>query len=175
MECALKYGMWGLLRHEKSLKPRIWLLYKLDIPVCLEQSGEPGLVDRVLALHAGSRGFDSHRGHMSERFFRSNRPGYLHPVSWKIVVSEWRSVIAVSLNVGGGIRLIKPAKLCMYTQNTTNTTRTHSSGCVRPWFRTAEPLGERYENWNTHPHTLFRAKDILKLSCVNNLFQNFWF
>ena len=38
-------------------------------------------MDRVLALHAGSRGFDSHRGHMSERFFRSNRPGYLHPVS----------------------------------------------------------------------------------------------
>ena len=31
-------------------------------------SGEPGLVDRVLALHTGSWGFDSHRGHMSERF-----------------------------------------------------------------------------------------------------------
>ena len=31
--------------------------------------GESGLVDRVLALHAGSRGYDSHRGHMSERFF----------------------------------------------------------------------------------------------------------
>ena len=45
-------------------------------------------------------------------------------LSWKIVVSEWRSVIAVSLNVGGGVRLIKPAKLCMCTQNTTNTTRT---------------------------------------------------
>ena len=30
-------------------------------------------MDRALALHAGSRGFDSHRGHMSERFFRSNR------------------------------------------------------------------------------------------------------
>ena len=29
-------------------------------------SGEPALVDRVLALHAGSRGFDSHQGHMSE-------------------------------------------------------------------------------------------------------------
>ena len=29
-------------------------------------SREPGLVDRELALHAGSRGFDSHRGHMSE-------------------------------------------------------------------------------------------------------------
>ena len=44
-------------------------------------SVEPGLVDRMLALHAESRGFDSHRGHMSERFFRSNRPGYPHPVS----------------------------------------------------------------------------------------------
>ena len=32
------------------------------------------------------------------------------------MVSEWRSVIAVSLNVGGGVRLIKPAKLCMCTQ-----------------------------------------------------------
>ena len=45
-------------------------------------------------------------------------------LSWKLVVSEWRSVIAVSLNVGGGVRLIKPAKLCLCTQNTTNTTRT---------------------------------------------------
>ena len=69
-------------------------------------------MDRVLALHAGSRGFDSHRGHKSERFLRSNRLGYPHPVSseLEIVVSEWRSVIAVSLNVGGGVRLIKPAK-----------------------------------------------------------------
>ena len=89
-------------------------------------SGEPGLVGRVLALHAGSREFDSNRGRMSERFFRSNRPGYPLPVSSELkkVVSEWRSVIAVSLNVGGGVRLIKPAKLCMCTQNTTNTTRT---------------------------------------------------
>ena len=29
--------------------------------------------------------------------------------------------------------------------------RTHGAGCVRQWFRTAEPLGERrYEIWNTH-------------------------
>ena len=28
-------------------------------------------------------------------------------------------MIAVSLNVGGGVRLIKPAKLCICTQNTT--------------------------------------------------------
>ena len=70
-------------------------------------------MDRVLALHAGSRGFDSHQGHMSERFFRSNRPGYPHPVSSELKISGIRvgSVIAVSLKVGGGIRLIKPAKL----------------------------------------------------------------
>ena len=73
--------------------------------------GEPGLVERVLALHAGSRGFDSHRGHMSKRFFRSNRPGYPHPVSWKIV-SELRSVIAVSLNVGGGVRRLSNRQNC---------------------------------------------------------------
>ena len=29
--------------------------------------------------------------------------------------------------------------------------RTHGAGCVRPWFHTAEPLGERrHENWITH-------------------------
>ena len=33
------------------------------------------------------------------------------------------------------------------------TRTTHGAGCVRQWFRTAEPLGERrYENWNTHTH-----------------------
>ena len=38
-------------------------------------------MDRVLALHTRSRGFDSHWGHIAERFFRSNRRGYPHPVS----------------------------------------------------------------------------------------------
>ena len=29
--------------------------------------------------------------------------------------------------------------------------RTDGAGCVRPWFHTTEPLGERrYENWITH-------------------------
>ena len=56
-------------------------------------SGEPGLVDRVLALHAGSRGFDSHQGHMSERFFRSNRPGYPHPVSSELENSGIRVAV----------------------------------------------------------------------------------
>ena len=48
-----------------------------------------GLVDRVLALHAGSRGFDSHRGHMSERF----RPGYPHPVSSELENSGIRVAV----------------------------------------------------------------------------------
>ena len=39
-----------------------------------------------------------------------------YTLSCKIVVSEWRSVIAVSLNVGGGVRLIKPPKLYICTQ-----------------------------------------------------------
>ena len=34
------------------------------------------------------------------------------------MVSVWRSVIAVSLNVGGGVRLIKPAKLCTRARKT---------------------------------------------------------
>ena len=37
-------------------------------------------------------------------------------LSWKIVVSEWGSVIAMSLNVVGGLRLMKPAKQYMSTQ-----------------------------------------------------------
>ena len=55
--------------------------------------GEPSLVDRVLALHAGSRGFDSHREHMSERLFRSNRPGCPHPVSSELENSGIRVAV----------------------------------------------------------------------------------
>ena len=50
-------------------------------------------MDRVLALHAGSPGFDSHRGHMSERFFRSSRPGYQHPVSSELENSGIRVAV----------------------------------------------------------------------------------
>ena len=50
-------------------------------------------MDKVLALHAGSRGFESHRGHMSERFFRSNRPGYPHPVSSELEISGIRVAV----------------------------------------------------------------------------------
>ena len=50
-------------------------------------------MDRVLALHAGSRGFDSHRGHMSERFFRPSRPGYPHLVSSAPEISGTRVAV----------------------------------------------------------------------------------
>ena len=90
----------------------------------------------------------------------SNRPGYPHPVcsELEMVVSEWRSVIAVSLNVGDGVRLIKPAKLCTCTHTLqTRRGRKHGAVCARPWLRTAAPLGERrYENWNTHTHNHMR-------------------
>ena len=56
-------------------------------------SGAPGLVDRVFAVHAGSRGFDSHRRHVPERFFRSNRPGYPHPVCSELGNSGIREAI----------------------------------------------------------------------------------
>ena len=59
-------------------------------------------------------------------------------------------MIAVSLNVGGGVRLIKPANLYMCTQ-------THykhdKDGHTAPGVHGhgSEPLGERrYENWITH-------------------------
>ena len=50
-------------------------------------------MDRVLALHTGSREFDSHRGHVTERFFRSNRQGYPHPVSSELENSGIRMTV----------------------------------------------------------------------------------
>ena len=50
-------------------------------------------MDRVLALHAESRRFDSHRGHISERFFRSNRPGYPYRVSSELENSGIRVMV----------------------------------------------------------------------------------
>ena len=45
-------------------------------------------MDRVLAWHAGSRGFDSHR-----KIFRSNRPEYPHPVSSELQNSGIRVAV----------------------------------------------------------------------------------
>ena len=56
------------------------------------------------------------------REYLNDWPGYPHPVSSELekVVSEWRSMIAVSLNVGGGV--IKPAKLT-FARKTQHTLR----------------------------------------------------
>ena len=76
-------------------------------------------------------------------------------LSWKIVVSGWRSVIAVSLNVGGGVRLIKPAKLYPCTQNTTNTTRTEARRrAAMVSYRLATRKTSLRELEYTHTHTL---------------------
>ena len=110
------------------------LLYKFSFPFSLKLffffffffSGEPGLVDRVLALHTGSRGFDSHRGHMSEQFFRSNRPGYPHPVSSELENSGIR-VATGDCSVTERRRWRPPyqtGKTVHVHANTTNTTRT---------------------------------------------------
>ena len=115
-------------------------------------------MDKVLALHAGSRGFDSHRGHMSKRFFRSNRPGYPHPVSSELENSGIRVAVG-DCSVTERRRWRPPYQTgrqnCAYARKTLQTQRgrTHGAGCVRQCFRTAEPLGERrYENWNTHTY-----------------------
>ena len=50
-------------------------------------------MDRVFAVHAGSQGFYSHRRYMSERFFRSNRPGYPQPVCSELENSGIREAV----------------------------------------------------------------------------------
>ena len=81
-------------------------------------------MDRVLALRAGSRGSTLIGGTCPDDFSDPIDQDIRTQLalSLKKVISEWRSVNAVSLNVGHGVRLIKLAKLCMCTQNTTNTT-----------------------------------------------------
>ena len=116
-------------------------------------------MDRVLALHAGSRGFDSHRGHMSERFFRFNRPGYPHPVSSELENSGIRVAVgdcSVTERTSAVASALSNRQNCTCARKTLQTRRgrTHGAECVRQWFRTVEPLRERpYENWNTHIHT----------------------
>ena len=61
------------------------LLYLLRPHTHRERGGEPGLVDKVLVLHAGSRGFDSHRGahvrtvHVHAKHYAHNKDGRTAP------------------------------------------------------------------------------------------------
>ena len=92
---------------------------------------------------------------MSERFFRSNRPGYPHPVSSELEKSGIRVAVG-DCSVTERRRWRPPyqnRQNCTLARKTLHPRRgrMHGAGCVRQWFRTAEPLGERrYENWNTH-------------------------
>ena len=111
-------------------------------------------MDRVLALHAGSPGFDSYRGHMSERFFRSNRPGYPHPVSSELENSG--IIVAVGdCSVTERRRWRPPYQTGKTVHVHAKHYKHNEDGRTAPvWFRTAELLGERrYVNWNTHTHT----------------------
>ena len=122
--------------------------------------GAPGLVDRVFVVHTGSRRFDAHRRHMPERFFRSNRPGYPHPVCSELENSGIRLTVG-DCSVTERRRWCPPfiskwQNCTSARKNITNKRTTHGAGCARPWYmyRTAELLEERrYENWNTHTHT----------------------
>ena len=132
--------------------------------LCLHNacSGALGLVDRVLPSTQEVEGLTPTGGTClndpTDQDIRTQCA-----LSWKVVVSEWRSVIAVSVNVGGGVRLIKPVHVHANTLQTQRG-RTHGTGCVRIWFRTAEPLGERrYENWNTHTRRVsVHVREIIK-------------
>ena len=123
-------------------------------------------MDRMLALHTGSQGFDIHLGHMSERFFRSSRPGYPHPVRSELENGGIRVAVG-DCSVTERRRWHPPYKNrqnCACARKTLQTQRgrMHGTGCVWQWFRTAEPLGERrYGNWNTHSVSFC----LLNLSC----------
>ena len=126
------------------------------MPVRKSPSRAPGLVDdNVFAVHAVNRAFGSQRRHMSERFFRSKRPGYPHPVCSELEKSGIRVAVG-DCSVTECRRWRPPyqtGKTVHVHANTLQTWRgrTHGAGCAWPWFRTAEPFGERgNENWNTH-------------------------
>ena len=116
-----------------------------------------GLADHKSYKYHSLEKIWSDRGHMSERIFRSNRPGYPHPVSSELENSGIRVAVGdCSVTERRRWRLpYQTGKTVHVHANTLQTWRgrTHGAGCVRQWFRTAEPLGEhRYENWNTHTH-----------------------
>ena len=126
----------------------VTLVSKLSKAILSDASG---LVDRLFAVHAGSRGFVSHRRHMSKRFFRCNRPGYQYPVCFELENSGIR--VAVGDCSATEYRPPYQTGKTVHVHAKTLQTqwgRTHCAGCAWPWFCTAEPLGERrYENWIT--------------------------
>ena len=87
-------------------------------------------------------------------FFRSNRPGYPHPVSSELENGGIRVVVG-DCSVTERRRWRPPYQTGKTVHVLTKHYKHNEDGCVRQWFRTAEPLGERrYENWNTHTHNI---------------------
>ena len=128
-------------------------------------------MDRVLALHAGSRGFDSHRGHMSERFFRSNRPGYLHPVSSELGNSGIRVAVG-DCSITGRRRWRPPYQTGKtvhvhakhYKHNEDG--RTAPNVCVNGSVLLSLSGKRRYGNWNTHTHTHTHTSPPVSRPCL---------
>ena len=116
-------------------------------------------MDRVLALHAGSRGFDSRWGHMSERFFRSNRPGYPHPVSSELENSGIRLAVG-DCSVTELRRWRPPYKIGKTVHVHAKHYKHNEDGRTAPGVcgNGSVPLSHsgklRYENWNTHTHAM---------------------
>ena len=121
-------------------------------------------MDRVLALHAGSRGFDSHRGHMSERLFRSNRSGYPHPVSSELENSGIRVAVG-DCSVTERRRWRPPYQTSKTIHVHAKHYKHNKDGRTAPGVcGTEQPLGERrYENWNTHT-SLFSLQNYTRAS-----------
>ena len=113
----------------------------------------------VLTFHAGSRGFDSHRGHMSERFSDPVDQDILQPVSSELENSGIRLAV-IDCSITERWRWPPPYQIGKTVHVHAKHYKhrwTHGAGCVQQWFSTAEPLGKRrYENWNTHTHSLIR-------------------
>ena len=75
------------LCHSANVVTRIGIHIHTHTRQC--KSGEPGLVD----LECSPCTQELPPGHMSERFFRSNRPGYPHPVSSELENSGIRVAV----------------------------------------------------------------------------------
>ncbi|MEW8309308.1 MAG: hypothetical protein AB2695_19595, partial [Candidatus Thiodiazotropha endolucinida] len=73
----------------------------------------------------------SHLRRMSEQFYQSNRQGYPHQCELENSGIRVWSVIAMSLNVGDGVRIIKPAKLSCARKNTTDNDDGRTAPAVR--------------------------------------------
>ena len=79
-------------------------------------------------------------------------------------------MIAVSLNIGGGIHVIKPAKTVHVHAKHYKRELTHGAGCVWQWFRTAESLGNVVTRIGLHTGTNKSSGKSSQAKCNNSTF-----